>query len=141
MIRRQPRSTRTDTLFPYTTLFRSAARTGREVHEPQTRLARALCTVALHHDLGDRLQVVSARPGPGSLGIRLPLRHPLGYICGQVPPIALCVDSPQLAVVHPPPTIAAHRHQLRGVAVETRRHPTPSRVGRDVPVHPAHRTN
>src|SRR3546814_14218949 len=25
MIRRQPRSTRTDTLFPYTTLFRSAA--------------------------------------------------------------------------------------------------------------------
>src|SRR3546814_5485981 len=27
MIRRPPRSTRTDTLFPYTTLFRSAART------------------------------------------------------------------------------------------------------------------
>src|SRR3546814_20087233 len=29
MIRRQPRSTRTDTLFPYTTLFRSAAGTVR----------------------------------------------------------------------------------------------------------------
>src|SRR3546814_5262000 len=29
MIRRPPRSTRTDTLFPYTTLFRSAPRTGR----------------------------------------------------------------------------------------------------------------
>src|SRR3546814_7918793 len=28
MIRRPPRSTRTDTLFPYTTLFRSDARTG-----------------------------------------------------------------------------------------------------------------
>src|SRR3546814_2564165 len=28
MIRRPPRSTRTDTLFPYTTLFRSAAGTG-----------------------------------------------------------------------------------------------------------------
>src|SRR3546814_8853490 len=28
MIRRPPRSTRTDTLFPYTTLFRSAAATG-----------------------------------------------------------------------------------------------------------------
>src|SRR3546814_7010072 len=28
MIRRPPRSTRTDTLFPYTTLFRSAARGG-----------------------------------------------------------------------------------------------------------------
>src|SRR3546814_5209186 len=32
MIRRPPRSTRTDTLFPYTTLFRS--------HEPTTRIAR-----------------------------------------------------------------------------------------------------
>src|SRR3546814_10745549 len=29
MIRRPPRSTRTDTLFPYTTLFRSASPTGR----------------------------------------------------------------------------------------------------------------
>src|SRR3546814_3462175 len=29
MIRRPPRSTRTDTLFPYTTLFRSHRRTGR----------------------------------------------------------------------------------------------------------------
>src|SRR3546814_4547165 len=29
MIRRPPRSTRTDTLFPYTTLFRSAAAAGR----------------------------------------------------------------------------------------------------------------
>src|SRR3546814_4070646 len=30
MIRRPPRSTRTDTLFPYTTLFRSTFRTGGE---------------------------------------------------------------------------------------------------------------
>src|SRR3546814_1888412 len=30
MIRRPPRSTRTDTLFPYTTLFRSPARLGNE---------------------------------------------------------------------------------------------------------------
>src|SRR3546814_4485545 len=29
MIRRPPRSTRTDTLFPYTTLFRSSVRAGR----------------------------------------------------------------------------------------------------------------
>src|SRR3546814_16284964 len=32
MIRRPPRSTRTDTLFPYTTLFRSAARRRRSRH-------------------------------------------------------------------------------------------------------------
>src|SRR3546814_10803924 len=31
MIRRPPRSTRTDTLFPYTTLFRSIFRTGEEL--------------------------------------------------------------------------------------------------------------
>src|SRR3546814_17446329 len=31
MIRRPPRSTRTDTLFPYTTLFRSCAQIGREL--------------------------------------------------------------------------------------------------------------
>src|SRR3546814_1305721 len=31
MIRRPPRSTRTDTLFPYTTLFRSAAAVGQTV--------------------------------------------------------------------------------------------------------------
>src|SRR3546814_12566635 len=31
MIRRTPRSTRTDTLFPYTTLFRSPGRSGRGV--------------------------------------------------------------------------------------------------------------
>src|SRR3546814_4692757 len=38
MIRRPPRSTRTDTLFPYTTLFRSA------VAAPGTGKAAARCT-------------------------------------------------------------------------------------------------
>src|SRR3546814_3027147 len=39
MIRRPPRSTRTDTLFPYTTLFRSAKRPAR----PRGREARWAC--------------------------------------------------------------------------------------------------
>src|SRR3546814_8910196 len=34
MIRRPPRSTRTDTLFPYTTLFRSRQRCGRPTSHP-----------------------------------------------------------------------------------------------------------
>src|SRR3546814_9138675 len=34
MIRRPPRSTRTDTLFPYTTLFRSRRRSGASVFRP-----------------------------------------------------------------------------------------------------------
>src|SRR3546814_2671817 len=33
MIRRPPRSTRTDTLFPYTTLFRSVSNARRHAHE------------------------------------------------------------------------------------------------------------
>src|SRR3546814_3653260 len=40
MIRRPPRSTRTDTLFPYTTLFRSVRRPGAMVFEPPARHAR-----------------------------------------------------------------------------------------------------
>src|SRR3546814_1762242 len=48
MIRRPPRSTRTDTLFPYTTLFRSRAadrreRPGRRASDPgETRRARRI---------------------------------------------------------------------------------------------------
>src|SRR3546814_1704731 len=42
MIRRPPRSTRTDTLFPYTTLFRSHARALR------VRLAEQEITIAMH---------------------------------------------------------------------------------------------
>src|SRR3546814_11112629 len=50
MIRRPPRSTRTDTLFPYTTLFRSAARQRSrfrrvvplQVHECRARRGRRL---------------------------------------------------------------------------------------------------
>src|SRR3546814_3032531 len=37
MIRRPPRSTRTDTLFPYTTLFRSALRRSRRCRMSQSR--------------------------------------------------------------------------------------------------------
>src|SRR3546814_7166442 len=45
MIRRPPRSTRTDTLFPYTTLFRSHP--GGERHCPY-RIAVQMGTVCLH---------------------------------------------------------------------------------------------
>src|SRR3546814_7878022 len=40
MIRRPPRSTRTDTLFPYTTLFRSSHTFARHLREPDRRNAR-----------------------------------------------------------------------------------------------------
>src|SRR3546814_1812684 len=54
MIRRPPRSTRTDTLFPYTTLFRSQARQPRDdgVLRPRPRLP--LRAVAGGHAVGWR---------------------------------------------------------------------------------------
>src|SRR3546814_2524228 len=48
MIRRPPRSTRTDTLFPYTTLFRSAAQHGRD--RPMRTLAD--CVILIVEDSG-----------------------------------------------------------------------------------------
>src|SRR3546814_895330 len=41
MIRRPPRSTRTDTLFPYTTLFRSRGKDGLKREREQIRLVRS----------------------------------------------------------------------------------------------------
>src|SRR3546814_14307781 len=51
MIRRPPRSTRTDTLFPYTTLFRSE--TAAEIREPPRRAQRVLAFVGdpRHRDM------------------------------------------------------------------------------------------
>src|SRR3546814_3143412 len=42
MIRRPPRSTRTDTLFPYTTLFRSRVRSAGSLHAGRIVLCQAL---------------------------------------------------------------------------------------------------
>src|SRR3546814_948074 len=56
MIRRPPRSTRTDTLFPYTTLFRSAVGDAREILEQG--FARRLIAAARHR-LADRLSDVA----------------------------------------------------------------------------------
>src|SRR3546814_6166561 len=59
MIRRPPRSTRTDTLFPYTTLFRSswcpgAARRGPGPHRPARRRGSSSPSDPLEDHLGGR---------------------------------------------------------------------------------------
>src|SRR3546814_11274578 len=50
MIRRPPRSTRTDTLFPYTTLFRSIRRFLRELSVAGFRIPDSRNTVAMFPD-------------------------------------------------------------------------------------------
>src|SRR3546814_6349608 len=64
MLRRPPRSTRTDTLFPYTTLFRSLLRTG------------ALCAIALS------LAACSAEEDKGGRGA-----PEVGYVTAAVQPV------------------------------------------------------
>src|SRR3546814_2461311 len=63
MIRRPPRSTRTDTLFPYTTLFRTPAAAGRPGRGTNRRAApRELPPLRL--SLADRYaQLLHERPG------------------------------------------------------------------------------
>src|SRR3546814_6315432 len=75
MIRRPPRSTRTDTLFPYTTLFRSRHRAHQQgVDVDRERLHEALLRRMLH--LGRRGRV---RTGalPGLVGVDAALDTPL----------------------------------------------------------------
>src|SRR3546814_10813676 len=66
MIRRPPRSTRTDTLFPYTTLFRSPAGAGHRAARPRQALARqgARRWHAHHHGF-QRLDPPGRRPSAG----------------------------------------------------------------------------
>src|SRR3546814_5060556 len=69
MIRRPPRSTRTDTLFPYTTLFRSVV--------PHRHVA-AVAEVLLRHQVAVRQQdgaVGAAAPDGGAIG-----RHHVGPV-------------------------------------------------------------
>src|SRR3546814_18719686 len=58
MIRRPPRSTRTDTLFPYTTLFRSNPAKCLRGHIPGHQLAAGVA-----HMLPGALRAVPDRPG------------------------------------------------------------------------------
>src|SRR3546814_1227196 len=76
MIRRPPRSTRTDTLFPYTTLFRSARRGGRGQgfsapgRRLRGKLRRVPCQQHPRHLPGD-----AADGGGADLRRRLPDRE------------------------------------------------------------------
>src|SRR3546814_3767936 len=60
MIRRPPRSTRTDTLFPYTTLFRSVRRRYADLF-----VSRALCPANCTLQPSTALDHSVARPGAG----------------------------------------------------------------------------
>src|SRR3546814_1944953 len=60
MIRRPPRSTRTDTLFPYTTLFRSGQDRQHDLAQ-YLSLARTVDARRLQHLVGDRQAILADR--------------------------------------------------------------------------------
>src|SRR3546814_16437278 len=79
MIRRPPRSTRTDTLFPYTTLFRSIKRIGRDHNliEPVHLL------IALIDESGG-----SSKPMLAQAGVNVAsLRARLGELLDKLPTV------------------------------------------------------
>src|SRR3546814_15276611 len=96
MIRRPPRSTRTDTLFPYTTLFRSVLGDQRIDHRLQLRhpaLAEVLRTP--HHHRG----FVAGRAWRGDGDHFIHVR-PLAAAEAAALPVALVVAGLALALLH-----------------------------------------
>src|SRR3546814_17932802 len=88
MIRRPPRSTRTDTLFPYTTLFRSSL----EIWAGHYDAPLDEREIARHYTLtSDDLEIVGRRRGdatrPGFAMLLLTMRWPGRSLeAGEVPP-------------------------------------------------------
>src|SRR3546814_14726901 len=71
MIRRPPRSTRTDTLFPYTTLFRSLT-----ARHPAAEVAAALAEVGIAHLAAAPVQQLSGGEFQRALLARALIRRP-----------------------------------------------------------------
>src|SRR3546814_14235629 len=82
MIRRPPRSTRTDTLFPYTTLFRSP-----EGAHPALRREARRPRLLLHHLWLDDVELADL--GAGFPGDAAALRR-LALRAGRQHPLRLC---------------------------------------------------
>src|SRR3546814_7562319 len=88
MIRRPPRSTRTDTLFPYTTLFRSTARARRWVVARCGTTSPSSARVSHARGNMDRREGCSSRP-------LAPCRKTRGRASGPNRPTPKCMASPE----------------------------------------------
>src|SRR3546814_4006742 len=101
MLRRPPRSTRTDTLFPYTTLFRSNRGGVQAVRvlgqqgqwQDQSKFVRAIANNAVtpaDHLLADELSKVIGRPDLGVMaGRKANASGQLGYSMASFPRIPI----------------------------------------------------
>src|SRR3546814_1876658 len=71
MIRRPPRSTRTDTLFPYTTLFRSAARSAASADGQSVAGARRWPASGSYTGCSPAQPLVDLQLGKGCIGAKV----------------------------------------------------------------------
>src|SRR3546814_13980222 len=104
MIRRPPRSTRTDTLFPYTTLFRSEG----ERYAPMRRAPPSLTTSAL-------LLVLSLNPRQRTLGTPETMKFVHGSASAPI------TRPRERRIVHSPRAICTARNSFIPVASITGR--------------------
>src|SRR3546814_10063588 len=79
MIRRPPRSTRTDTIFPYTTLFRSGVDPHIGVGAVAVHVAPAARQAALAHQIGDLVRAFRI------VGPKVPLHVVVAQARGRKP--------------------------------------------------------
>src|SRR3546814_20545058 len=119
MIRRPPRSTRTDTLFPYTTLFRAAGRAGARTCAPGVfggTIAPASSTIA-------HVQTHSCRHRPALPARQAPQRLHLLHLAGLDPG-------------HRHRRGLPHHHARRSDRLPPRDPPPPHSHSRATPRHP-----
>src|SRR3546814_19568553 len=112
MIRRPPRSTRTDTLFPYTTLFRSAKQGYR-----QTMRVQAQVVENVQADSGLLAELVSqSQSASGSLQVSQATTQLIALSTKQQPQIQQMMEAPYRA--------AANEQARQHTALEERRERT-----------------
>src|SRR3546814_20781050 len=104
MIRRPPRSTRTDTLFPYTTRFRSGVAVPAQVTD-RARVHVALDRLQLANDL-QRADLGRAADRAGRkrraqhVDVTQPFAQGTGHLAGDVHDVAVALDHELLAALH-----------------------------------------
>src|SRR3546814_16173431 len=94
MIRRPPRSTRTDTLFPYTTLFRNLRPSVKVPVAPGfpgavRRMARARAAASLTCTLRGRFATLAAVASPGAESADCPRERPHDRLHRRLDPPSL----------------------------------------------------
>src|SRR3546814_323871 len=110
MIRRPPRSTRTDTLFPYTTLFRSRL----PLSQPSPLKGRGLCSNPPHPRRArfpQALQQIRQRPDARIAPIGRPPRP--GIAAAQLKPAKLVLQRGEHPRMHHLPALIGERDRFR----------------------------